>query len=346
MQDYSLLKIYSDKVVRYTPISHKKTSEQAKTKQLANLEKEKLTGILSVNTTAYIKQRLDTWLNCLIMNYDNRIVDDKKCLRLPVFVTLTLSSLQKHSDNDIKKNMLARFIEKLKYHYDVRQLFWRAETQKNGNIHFHIITDCYVPKLHIQALWNDIQETHGYIQPFYEKYSHRKPNSTDVIGVKDVKDFVRYVVKYSTKFEENRPVNGRLWGMTDSLRNFTALTTDLDSDLWKDIESLENSNLMKSIHTDYFSVFYSRTKFTDKRITPHLYEVLKVHYYNLYRVYYQNLQPIKNEISRNNEVIEDTNESLLKAFDIIDRLDHTQQLQLFDTSIYDISPFSNINYFH
>ncbi len=33
--------------------------------------------------------------------------------------------------------MLNRFLEKIRYQYNVKSYLWKAESQKNGNIHFH-----------------------------------------------------------------------------------------------------------------------------------------------------------------------------------------------------------------
>lgn len=346
MQDYQLLKIYSDKIVKYSPIFHRKIDETKAAKSLKNLEKEKLTGELSINTKAYIRQRLDTWLNSLIISHRLRLSDYNSNLRLPVFITLTLCSDQKHSDNDIKRNMLNVMIEKLKYHYDIRNLFWRAEAQKNGNIHFHIITDCYIDKNHLQKLWNDIQDTHGYIEDFEKKYNHRNPPSTHIMSVKDVKDFVRYCIKYATKTEEGRKINGRLWGMTDYLRNFTALTTDLDSDIWNDIQSLKDQNKIYELNADHFSVYYSNVTFTDKRNAPSIYTELERYYTKLFTDFYKYEKPLDTHKETDINELSDFNDELSQAFEIIDKSVNNNQLSLFDSFFTENSPPRNLQFFH
>jgi hypothetical protein len=347
MQDYSLLKIYSDKIVRYTPIFHKKIDEVKREKCIKNLEKEKLTGVLSQATKSFIRQRLDTWLNSLLMAYSLRVQDKNKALRMPVFVTVTLSSEQKHDDNTIKRHLLNVLIEKLKYHYPVNNLFWRAEAQDNGNIHFHIITDTFIPHKHLQQLWNEIQNTHGYIEPFTKKHGHSNPPSTHIMSVKDVKDFVRYVIKYATKDEGKRPIKGRIWGMSDSLRNFVSLTTDLDSDVWNDLEKLKEKKAIYEVNTDHFSVFYSNLTFTDKRNAPAIYNLLNKYYLKLFSDYYIADEPInKPETAENNE-IDYFGKMLDSCFDIPEKPNTSGMINLFDSFFGDqITPFSNINHFH
>ena len=153
-----------------------------------------------------------------------------------MFVTLTLSSTQNHSDNFIKKEMLNQFLTECRQQYKTRKYLWRAETQKNGNIHFHIVFNKFIPWLWIKSTWNRIQNKHGYIDKFaanqykkhkngfhfvknhpyklsykkqYQNYKNGiagdwyKPNSTDVHSIKKIKNIARYLSKYCTKNDEN-----------------------------------------------------------------------------------------------------------------------------------------------
>ena len=57
-------------------------------------------------------------------------------------ITLTLPSKQnEHSDNEIKHRALNNFFTQLRTKHNLVNYVWKAEKQKNGNIHFHIITD-------------------------------------------------------------------------------------------------------------------------------------------------------------------------------------------------------------
>jgi len=153
-----------------------------------------------------------------------------------MFVTLTLSSVQMHSDNFIKKEMFNQFMTECRQNYKTEKYLWRAETQKNGNIHFHIVFNKFIPWLWIKSTWNRIQNKHGYVDKFaanqYEKYKNGfqfaknhpyklsykkqyqnykngiagdwyKPNSTDVHSIKKIKNIARYLSKYCTKNDDN-----------------------------------------------------------------------------------------------------------------------------------------------
>ena len=96
------------------------------------------------------------------------------------FITLTLPSKQKHSDNEIKATLLNQFLIELRHKYKLHNYLWRAESQANGNIHFHVVTDIFVPWRTLRTDWNRIQEKLGYISRYQEKTGKDDPNSTDV----------------------------------------------------------------------------------------------------------------------------------------------------------------------
>lgn len=148
------------------------------------------------------------------------------------FITLTLPSKQIHTDNEIKNKCLNSFILEIKEKYKVRNYLWRAEKQKNGNIHFHIITDKFIPWNELRQNWNRIVEKLGYVSKYreelkewhksgfkvrqdllahwslkdqvraYEKgraNDYNNPNSTDIHSIRKIKNIKAYVCKYMLK---------------------------------------------------------------------------------------------------------------------------------------------------
>jgi len=62
------------------------------------------------------------------------------------FLTLTLSSSQGNiADKTIVKTLLEPLLQQLRRKYKCKSYVWRAEKQKNGNLHFHITTNQYIP---------------------------------------------------------------------------------------------------------------------------------------------------------------------------------------------------------
>ena len=115
------------------------------------------------------------------------------------FLTLTLSSPQIHSDQTIKSELLDHFILQAKRKWNLGLYMWRAESQSNGNIHFHFVTDTFIPWSECRDLWNNIQNKLGYVDRFREKHTGKWPNSVDVKSVKKIRNLSKYLSKYCAK---------------------------------------------------------------------------------------------------------------------------------------------------
>lgn len=163
-------------------------------------------------------------------------INNKKISLLPnsniSFVTLTLSAPQIDSDTYIKTKMLNQFITELKERYPKILYIWRAEKQKNGNIHFHFLMSIFIKWEIIRKIWNRIQKKEGYLGRYTDKFSklsfeeylltiikpnpdkihnyklaYKKgydngwtdPNSIDVVTIKKVKSIYAYLSKYLSK---------------------------------------------------------------------------------------------------------------------------------------------------
>jgi len=116
------------------------------------------------------------------------------------FITLTLPTPQgKHSDRDIKKQILDPWIKKAKRKWSLKSYVWRAEKQGNGNIHFHICSDIFIPYQQLRDTWNESLEALGFVSEYEKKHKHRNPNSTDIHAVKNINNLAGYIVKYMSK---------------------------------------------------------------------------------------------------------------------------------------------------
>lgn len=217
---------------------------------IKELPKEnKANGIMSYKASHQINEKID-WMLLITKEKDapQKIFASNYKWKINM-LTVSLSAKQIHSDKVIKSKLLDHYILKLHRLFNVKNYIWRAETQYNGNIHFHIITDVFIPYKAAQFQWNKVQEKLGYIDEFEKKHKYRTPNSTDIHSIKKVKHLGKYLSKYmgknscgvvvpanhkefkppvgffatyykcelkkNTKFF--RPVSGRLWGCSAQL---------------------------------------------------------------------------------------------------------------------------------
>jgi hypothetical protein len=205
------------------------------------------------------------------------------------FITLTLSSPQIHSDNDIKSNILEPFLNTCRKKWKVSHYIWRAEKQANGSIHFHIITDRFIPWNELRNIWNLHQQRLGYITRYRdnqtawhkEGFTYREtlekkwnraaqkkawedgvihdwcnPNSTDVHSLRYVKNSRAYFTKYLTKQEQSQNISGRLWGCSVNLSNLKGGRTYAEGNISDELSKFSENPKVRSFSGDYFTCLY------------------------------------------------------------------------------------------
>jgi hypothetical protein len=214
----------------------------------------KATGKISVNT----KRKMGRALEYLLFFANDKMIPSKthgKHYHFKLaFITLTLPSKQAHADQEIKSRCLDSFLTEIRKGYAVKNYVWRAENQKNGNIHFHIILDRFIPHWHIRSRWNRIIDRLGYVSEFQKKHGHDDPNSTDVHSLKHVVNALAYLMKYASKDEQNGEIKGRAWGCSESLSNLKGGIEIVDSQINDEITKVANHSSTRSYYDDYFTV--------------------------------------------------------------------------------------------
>lgn len=138
-----------------------------------------------------------------------------------------------------------RFVESLKYNYDVRFYYWVAEKQLNGNIHFHVLIDRFINHVQIRTRWNDRLETLGYISAFEAKGLGRNPNSTDIQAIRNLAKSSDYVTKYTSKADQQGGILGRLHGECDLLKECVRYKEIVWSELNDKLQELERAKILK-----------------------------------------------------------------------------------------------------
>lgn len=81
---------------------------------------------------------------------------ESKHLHLCTFLTLTLPAEQQHTDKELTYFCLHPFLAYCKKYFKVRYFVWKKELQKNGNLHYHLVTDRYIDALALRRAWNRV----------------------------------------------------------------------------------------------------------------------------------------------------------------------------------------------
>ena len=188
------------------------------------------------------------------------------------FITLTLSSAQgTRTDKEIKKDLLEPFLRKMRAK-GMKSYVWKAEQQKNGNIHFHIISDTWILYTDLRDIWNNLQEKEGLMEPFRAKFGHSDPNSTDVHAVRSENEAVKYLLKYMLKNDEESQqlrldkdysdkAKGKVWDCSLNLKLPNQTADFLERSHWESIQKAVTKRQVEQLDRDFFKFFtYKRHK--------------------------------------------------------------------------------------
>lgn len=170
------------------------------------------------------------------------------------FITLTLSDTQKHNDYVLKELLLEPMLRWI-LQKGATGYVWKAETQGNGNIHFHITTNKFINYRDIRDKWNTLQFRHGYLDKYFSIHNDYDANSTDVKAVKNVNGAISYMIKYLLKQEpEKRKIEGHNFGYS---RNLAKVKINLETTaretepIIQYLASIETAGIVKDFCTIY-----------------------------------------------------------------------------------------------
>lgn len=313
--------LYSDKIVIHPKPFNLSAKRKYNQKSKINLQKKKFAGNISKTQKSIIKKKLTAWLSSILVKNNQNIDRFIRYAHYPVFITLTLSANQIHNDKEIKRVMLDAIIKKLKSKYNVNQYFWRAESQKTGRIHFHLIVDKYVSYYDLKRDWNKIQNRLGYIDKFAKVHNHKNPNSVDVKSAADVNNFINYILKYCAKDEKNRKIEGRIYGMSDNLREINIYQSVLCGNLSSNLNRYIKHNYLKVYKAEYFTILY----FTDNFYQTTFYESLKL---DSEKYYLQLYHSIYNSKSKSKKIINYEKRNIVEKYKQLELTELTNQIKI------------------
>ena len=225
---YEVLKIVKSGYVIYTQSNFRSEKQRE-----LDMEKEispvaTYTGEMNAQSKRRLMKIFYLWSDSIDM-YNLKMKEMKmSSFKKLVFITLTLCCTQFHADAQIKVNCLKPFLRVLREKYNCQNYVWKAETQANGNIHFHLIVDTYIQKELVSDAWNNAIENLGYVSEFEKKYGHRNPPSARIEAVRKMDNIDRYCAKYLCKESNYRKIEGALWKASVPLYQLRETSVEID----------------------------------------------------------------------------------------------------------------------
>lgn len=300
MRDLIFLETFSlqpNKLSKYNSvfIRNKETGEIKSVKEKPTIKRNSLVNILSNNRVKRISHNYQlsdnayrtlkskiNWLYYLSKSKKVRTYNGKDIFNFKIgFITLTLPSKQLTCTSDVTKNLLNPFLTEIRQRTKMENYVWRLEFQKNGNVHYHIVTDTYLDYRLVKKIWNRLLNSKGYIQPYADKmnklllsdyielykyntkyqysdlvknYARNKrenwsqPNSVDVKPVISNKAIANYISKYFSKDSDENPIKNEL----DTDENSENLRLWFCSRSLSRMKSL--TNFTEAVKFDIFSI--------------------------------------------------------------------------------------------
>jgi hypothetical protein len=219
-------------------------------------QKKQYSGLLTAGTKKRLAKAIDLMVQSIKPQRIYSPVAMREITHRLSFITLTVSSQKNITAKEAYHKAFKHFIQWLRRTQKVTTYVWKAETQKRGQIHYHITTPSYIHYQEIKDKWNNLQRHAGWLKEYHAKKGHYNPNSTDIHEVRKVKDLSSYMIKEFCKTIQNKQTEGKIWDCSLNLkkhkyfryqefREDTLLISDLIDKGKADVIQLENCIVVK-----------------------------------------------------------------------------------------------------
>lgn len=156
-------------------------------------------GEMKSHAQKRVRQKIDLLLQISPPQWIDNPVTGKRFEHTLSFITLTISGKSRRLEaSEGNKILLEPFLHQMRRKYSLQHYIWKAEFQKSGQLHYHIITPSFIEHYHIKNEWNRILSKNQLI-PEYFMENNKEPNSTDIHATYKVRDLASYLTKYISK---------------------------------------------------------------------------------------------------------------------------------------------------
>lgn len=222
------------------------------------------------------------------------------------FLTLTLPSPQIHTDREIYEQCFKPFLRHVSKKRNDFLYIWKAETQDNGNIHFHITTNSFLHYHWVQMVWDSFVEKLGYCS----RSNNYRHNSTEIRSVRNEKTLAIYLAKYLGKsdhykkrvylscpypytpnsnngiyvsdvhtrhiYELKRPISIKLWDCSEAIKGLK-MSSVIDFNIDHELQSNFSQIIEKTTENAHIMVVDKDTR----KLLPH---TMSVYYRNVLKL--------------------------------------------------------------
>lgn len=176
------------------------------------------------------------------------------------FVTLTVSDSKNIDAQFGYSNLMKPFLRKMRSMGKMSYV-WKAEFQKRGQLHYHLVTDTFLPWSDLRFTWNNLQRKNRLLDSYAEKHKHYDANSTDVHALNGIANISTYLAKYLAK-GNSKAIKGKTWDCSNNVKRkrFAFTPThrqemqlrELYNDKAIEVLELDHCTIFKGIDLKYF----------------------------------------------------------------------------------------------
>ena len=205
----------------------RETAQEKRERNLLQNNDKGYNGVIGKRAKANIRELVQNWVIAGTSPVIRKHLPNPKKKKFS-FVTVTLPAKQNMTDQEIRRTALNGFIQEMKRKSNLNSYIWVAEKQKNGNIHFHIIIDTYVPAWKLRNMWRKQMYLCGLVSEYTQEGYGAAALCTKIDELKTPQKAAKYISKYMAKCDtagiNGYPLAGRIWGKSDNIEQYRGIT--------------------------------------------------------------------------------------------------------------------------
>lgn len=219
-------------------------------------QQKQYSGGMSPGARKRLTKAITLLVQCAKKRWLYNEVSKRMVLHQLSFITLTVSDPEKKlSGKEAYQKLMSHFLQWLRRTKKVNTYIWKAELQKNGQIHYHITTPAFINYQEIRDKWNNLQRKAGLLDKYALKKGHYDANSTDIHSVRNIKDLAAYLIKYIAKQTQNeKSLGGKVWDCSENLSKAKYHSIPMQPHHQHFLQQAEAHKLARIFHADRFSI--------------------------------------------------------------------------------------------
>lgn len=208
-------------------------------KQLQAARKIRYQGRLSLSAQKNLVRAFD---NLLVASNKKQTYNKYLNKTVPYqlsMITLTLPTARRLSSKEQNKRLLKRFLQRLEdycqlTHRKKMLYLWKIELQARGQLHWHIILNCWIPYELINKWWAYLLRDTGMTAEFYQHYgSHEVKSATRVESVRKNSsgEMRAYMLKRYIKKDADKAVKQEMKAVREKFNQGELLQVEMKAEL-------------------------------------------------------------------------------------------------------------------